>query len=147
MLPEQLSPEELSFGKCYWRNPRYGAFIAGAIIAGAISGNCRRRYCYLGSNCRRSNCHPIWSICRWSNYRRSIYRRSNYHRSIYRRSNYRRSIYRRSNYRRSNYRRSFCRGAIITEQSQEQLSPEAEHNVGSPKKKPREATPDTIPSV
>ena len=30
-----LSPEELSFGKCYWRNRRYGAFIAGAIVAGA----------------------------------------------------------------------------------------------------------------
>ena len=88
---------------------------------------CRRSYCYLGSYCRRSNCHPIRSICRCSNYRRSIYRRSNYRRSIYRRSNYRRSNSRRSKFRRSNcrrrkFRRSICRGAFVAEQ----LSPSAE---------------------
>ena len=42
LLSEQLSPAELSFDKCYWRNPRYGAFTAGAIVgaftAGAIVG-------------------------------------------------------------------------------------------------------------
>ena len=81
----------------YWRNPRlYGEFIAAAIVAGAI-------IC-----CRRNSCHPIRSICRWSNNRRSIYRRSNY-----RRCNSRRGKFRRSNCRRSKFRRSFCRGAIV----------------------------------
>ena len=114
-----------------------GAVVArGIVVRQVILAQSSLRRIYRRSNCR-SNCHPIRSICRWSNNRRSIYRRSNYRRSIYRRSNYRRSNSRRSKCRRSNcrrskFRRSFCRGAIIAEQlspsaeqlSQEQLSPE-----------------------
>ena len=98
-----------------------------------VKSICRRSYCYLGSNCRRSNCHPIRSICRrsichpirsicrWSNYRWSIYRRTRSNnrrrycrRSIYRRSNSRRTKFRRTNCRQSKFRRSICRGAIVT---------------------------------
>ena len=120
LLPEQWSPEELSFGNY---------LLLGQSSLWSIYGRSNCRWSNLGSNFHRSNCHPIRSICRWSNNRRSIYRRSNY----------RRSYSRRSKFRRSNCRRSICRGAFVAEQlspSAEQImigSIVAEHNVGSQK--------------
>ena len=45
---------------CYWGNSRYGHRMSN----NCRWKNCRLSYCYLGSNCRQSNCQPIRSICR-----------------------------------------------------------------------------------
>ena len=100
----------------------HGAITARAIVAGGLlfESSCRQKNClsaitcqlleqsslwsiYRRSNCRRSNCQHIQSICHRTNYRRSNNRRSNC----------RQSIYCLCNCRRSKFRRSICCEAIV----------------------------------